>query len=278
MNSTIAILTDFGSQDPFVGIMKGVIAAINPPVQLIDLNNQIPPGDIQRAAFTLWQSRDYFSQGTIFLTVIDPGVGTHRRPVIVMADGYVFVGPDNGVFSFILGDDWQAWQLANADLMLSNPGNTFHGRDIFAPGAAHASRGIPGPEFGKAILDLVMLAAPKLESLSPGILRGEILHADHFGNLLTSLGKLVPAVNRKWKFTPWVGESQSQILNASNTSVKLPNGRELPWVNTFGEIPKNECAVLVGSSGLIEIVANRQNAAEMLELSGGECIVLESST
>ena len=82
----------------------------------------------------------------------------------------------------------------------------------------------------------------------------------------------------QWKFTPWVGESQSQILNASNTSVKLPNGRELPWVNTFGEIPKNECAVLVGSSGLIEIVANRQNAAEMLELSGGECIVLESST
>jgi len=276
MNATIAILTDFGAQDPYVGIMKGVIAGINPHARIVDLNNQIPPGDIQRAAFVLWQSRVYFPRGTIFLTVVDPGVGTHRRPIIVRADDYGFVGPDNGVFSFILGENWQSWELANPNLMLPSPGNTFHGRDIFAPGAAHASRGISSAEFGGAVHDLVLLPAPKLEALSPDIIRAEILHADHFGNLLTSLGKLAPLENGEWRFTPWVGDSQSHIIQSSNTVLKLSDGKQLPWVKTFGEIPADECAVLVGSSGMIEIVANRQSAAEMLELSGGETITMMS--
>ncbi len=274
MNPTIAILTDFGSQDPFVGIMKGVIAGINPGAQHIDLNNQIPPGDIQRAAITLWQSRDYFPKGTTFLTVVDPGVGTQRRSIILKSDGYTFVGPDNGVFTLILGDDWKAWELVNPDLMMPNPGNTFHGRDIFAPAAAHASKGVPGPEFGDAIHDLVLLPAPKLDSPSPGTIRGEILHADHFGNLLTSLGRFDLIDNGSWEYRPWIGESHTQEIDSSNAIIKLPDGSQLPWVKTFGEIPENECTVLVGSSGLIEIVANRQSAAEMLELSGGESVTL----
>ena len=274
MNPTIAILTDFGSQDPFVGIMKGVIAGINPGAQHIDLNNQIPPGDIQRAAITLWQSRDYFPKGTTFLTVVDPGVGTQRRSIILKSDGYTFVGPDNGVFTLILGDDWKAWELVNPDLMMPNPGNTFHGRDIFAPAAAHASKGVPGPEFGEAIHALVLLPAPKLDSPSPGTIRGEILHADHFGNLLTSLGRFDLIDNGSWEYRPWIGESHTQEIDSSNAIIKLPDGSQLPWVKTFGEIPENECTVLVGSSGLIEIVANRQSAAEMLELSGGESVTL----
>ena len=276
MNATIAILTDFGTQDPYVGIMKGVMAGINANARIVDLNNQIPPGDIRRAAFTLWQARDYFPQGTIFLTVVDPGVGTHRRPIIIKADGYMYVGPDNGVFSFILGGDWQAWEIANPDLMLPNPGNTFHGRDIFAPGAAHAARNISGAEFGNAVLDLVLLPVPKLETLSPGVIHAEILHADHFGNLLTSLGKLAPLENGVWQFRPWVGDAQAHIMQSSNTVIKLSDGKRLPWVTTFGEIPADECAALVGSSGMIEIVANRQSAAEMLELSGGESITMMS--
>ena len=276
MNSPIAILTDFGYRDPFVGIMKGVISGINPKATLIDLNNHIPPGDIQRAAITLWGSRHYFPKRTIFLTVVDPGVGTCRRPIIAQADDQTFVGPDNGVFSFIFGENSQAWELANPDLMLPDPGNTFHGRDIFAPAAAHASIGIPGPEFGEAVLDLELLPAPKLESPSPGILRAEILHADHFGNLLTSLGQFHLAENELWGFSPWIGDASSQTIDAAKSFVELPNGVKLPWVKTFGEIPPGECAALIGSSGLMEIVANRQSAAEMLELSGGETIRLSN--
>jgi len=274
MNLPIAILTDFGSQDAFVGIMKGVITGIKPAVLVIDLNHQIPPGDIQQAAVTLWQSRNFFPKDTIFLTVVDPGVGTQRRPIILQADEYTFVGPDNGVFSFVLGDTWKAWELANPDLMLPNPGNTFHGRDIFAPAAAHASTGIPGPKFGDPILELVRLPEPKLESTSQGILRGEILHADHFGNLLTSLGIFTP-VNENWEFSPWIGSAAPKIVSPTTATIELPNGTELPWVQTFGGIPSNECAALIGSSGLIEIAANRRSAAEMLELEGGEIIHLK---
>lgn len=278
MNPPIAILTDFGSRDPFVGIMKGVIAGINPQVQLIDLNNHIPAGDIQRAAITLWQARKYFPSGTIFLTVVDPGVGTERRPIIMQAGDYTFVGPDNGVFSFVYGENAQAWELANPDLMLPDPGNTFHGRDIFAAAAAHASRGIPGPEFGASRANLELIPAPQLDAPSPDILRGEVLHADHFGNLLTSLGEFHFLENASWRFDPWIGESATRTIDADQSHVELPDGDQIAWVKTFGQIPPGQCAALVGSSGLIEIVANRQSAAEMLELSGGESIKLYSGT
>lgn len=277
MNPPIAILTDFGSHDPYVGVMKGVIAGINPQAALIDLNNQIPPGDVQRAAISLWQSLNYFPKGTIFLAVVDPGVGTRRRPLIIQANDRIFVGPDNGVFSFVLGENAQAWELTNPTLMLQNPGNTFHGRDIFAPAAAHASLGIRGPEFGATVSDVELIPAPRLASPAPGVLRADILHADHFGNLLTSLGKFDHIENELWRFRPWVGEAPSQTFDASRSFVELPDGEQLPWAWTFGEIPPNECAALVGSSGLIEIVANRQRAAEMLELSDGEMVVLKSA-
>lgn len=260
-----------------MGIMKGIIAGIKPDVQLIDLNHQIPPGDIQQAAVTLWQSCNYFPKGTIFLAVVDPGVGTQRRPIILQADEYTFVGPDNGVLSFVMGDTWKAWELANPNLMLSNPGNTFHGRDIFAPAAAHVSKGIPGPKFGDPILELVRLSEPKLESPSQGILRGEILHSDHFGNLLTSLGKFTPD-EENWVFSPWMGSAAPKTFSPTSATIELPNGTKLPWVQTFGDIPPNECAALVGSSGLIEIAANRRSATEMLELAGGEIIHMEFST
>jgi len=255
--------------------MKGVISGINPQAQLIDLNHQITPGDIQQSAVTLWQSRNYFPSGAIFLTVVDPGVGTQRRPIILRAKEYTFIGPDNGVFSFILGDNWKAWELANPDLMLPDPGKTFHGRDIFAPAAAHASLGIPGPEFGDTIQELVLLTAPKLDSPSPGILRGEILHADHFGNLLTSLGIFDQRGNEKLDFAPWVGNVTPGVVTLTHATLELPNGEKLPWANTFADIPPNECAAFVGSSGLIEIAANRQSAAEMLELAGGEFLQLK---
>jgi S-adenosylmethionine hydrolase len=274
MSHPIAILTDFGTTDPFVGIMKGVVAGIAPESPTIDLTHEIPPGDIQRGAITLWQSLTYFPKGGVFLAVVDPGVGTHRRPIILETQGFTFVGPDNGLFTFILGDSFQAWELQNPRFALSNPGMTFHGRDLFAPAAGHAALGIPGPEFGEPIQDIERIPLPKFEFPSPGEINGQILHADHFGNLLTSLGSFAPADDGKFKLSPWIGGEPEIEVDLYKSSLKLPNGEILLWASTFGQVPEGECAFILGSSGLIEIAANRKSAANLLHLAGGETISL----
>ncbi len=275
MFPTILILTDFGDRDPFVGIMKGVMRGIAPQAALVDLTHKIPPGDIRRAALALWQAVPFFPAGTICLTVVDPGVGTNRKAMIAQSGGYTFVGPDNGVFTFVLGEDARAWELTNPDLALPSPGTTFHGRDLFSPAAAHAANGVPPERFGPPILEPVRLPAPRLESRSPGEIAAEILHADHFGNLLTSLGRFARRGEGRWQFTPWVGALPARELELHQTRLTLPDGQTLPWVQTFGEIPAGQCAALVGSSGLVEIVANRQSAADLLGLRGGETITLK---
>ena len=274
MHTPIVLLTDFGDRDPFVGIMKGVIATISPSAPLIDLNHNIPPGDIQQTAVTLWQSVDYFPDGSVFLTVVDPGVGTERHAMILDSGPHRFIGPDNGVFSFLFEEEVQAWQLSNPDYALPDAGTTFHGRDLFAPAAAHAWRGIPGPKFGKAIPDPVRLPLPRLETVSAGMLRGEILHADHFGNLLTSLGQFRPLEQGTLHLTPWLGDAPDLEIDPAVTRLHLPDGIKLPWASTFATIPNGECAALIGSSGLIEIAANGQSAAEMLGLGRGDIVTL----
>jgi len=274
MNKPIVILTDFGLQDPFVGIMKGVIQNISPQSTTIDLNHNIPPGDIRKAAISLWQSRPYFSKDTVFLCVVDPGVGTHRRAIIAQNEDQIFIGPDNGLFSFVLDEQDKVWELANHDFMLPTPRATFHGRDIFAPAAALASLGTPGSNFGNQIQDLEWLPDPKLETHSPGEIQGEILLADQFGNLLTSLGQFNKIEPDLWQLKPWIGKGQSLNINLFQAFVTLPNEKQLSIANTFGEIPTDQCAALIGSSGLIELAANGQSAAEILSMTSGEGITL----
>ena len=275
MAKSISILTDFGTHDPFVGIMKGVIQSIAPGATTIDLTHELPPGDIQRAAVTLWQSLPYFPKGTVFLVVVDPGVGTSRRGMITQKDGYTFVGPDNGVFSFVLDRQDQAWELTNPDFMLPTPRSTFHGRDIFAPAAAHAVKGISASRFGQEFQDLVWLPDPKLDSASPGELHGEILHADHFGNLLTSLGTFNMDQVGRWQLTSWREGGKPLSIPLEEARIRLPDGKILPFEKTFGEIPDGQCAGLVGSSGLVEIAANQQSAVNILGLTGGETVTIE---
>ena len=272
MNPPIVILTDFGTSDPYVGIMKGVIATISPNTQIIDLTQEISPGDIARGAFVLWQSIFYFPSGTIFLCVIDPGVGTYRKPVIVNSKGFTFIGPDNGLFTFILKDDSQGWILQNPEYMLPNPGNTFHGRDIFAPAAAYASKGIPGPNYGEPNSEFESIPLPNLSIPKPGELRGQILHADQYGNLVTSLGQINHSeING---FQPWIGDLKPFGLNLQKSRLSLPSGDTLSYAKTFAEIPDGHCGFIVGSTGLIEIVANRQSAANLLNLGSGDIITL----
>jgi S-adenosylmethionine hydrolase len=286
MKKNIVILTDFGTTDPFVGIMKGVISGICPESQVIDLSHEIPPGDIQLGAIMLWKSFSFFTRGTVFLVVVDPGVGTMRRPIILETQGYSFVGPDNGIFTYILGEDVRAWKLDNPALALPEPRETFHGRDIFSPGAAYAARGVPGSEFGPPVQDIYLIPYPRLVSPSPGVLEGEIIHIDRFGNCLTSLGVFNPRSGSKYSFHPWVGETtiSKQKTNLQDVLKKgmdlepahihQTGGGRVGWVRTFTEIEGGNCGFLVGSSGLIEIVANRQSAAKLLNLGKGDSVRL----
>ena len=273
MTAIIALLTDFGEQDPFVGIMKGVIARRAPEALCIDLTHHIPPGDVFRAAVVLWESVPYFPPGTVFLVVVDPGVGTRRRAVLVESGGYRFIGPDNGVFSFVLRPGWRAWVLENPYFRLPRVSTTFHGRDIFAPAAAHAALGIPGEAFGSPVEDLVRLVPPRLDVTSTHI-RGEVLFADRFGNVLTSLGTFEPAEEDVRTFRPWLDPNEAP-RRMRLRALLLPEGRGLKPVRTFGELPEGEPGFLVGSTGLIEIAVNRGNAAELLALKRGQRLTLE---
>jgi S-adenosylmethionine hydrolase len=164
----IALLTDFGIYDPYVGIMKAVMSEIASDASLIDLSHQIPAGDIQRGAYVLWQAARDFPPGSIFLSVVDPGVGTIRKGIILQTEKHIFVGPDNGLFSYLLiGNNYQAWELANPNYQRQGISTTFHGRDIFAPAAAFAAQGIQGKEFGAEIKDLINLSKPALMRLDP---------------------------------------------------------------------------------------------------------------
>jgi S-adenosylmethionine hydrolase len=276
--SLITILTDFGNKDPFTGIMKGVIADIAPDANILDLTNEIPPGDILRGAIALWQAAGYFPKGTVFLCVVDPGVGTSRGAIILESGDYTFVGPDNGLFTFVMGKNRRIWELSNPDYWLPGPGSTFHGRDIFAPGAAYAALGVPGREFGAPVFDPVLIAPPRLERQVSGALAGEVMLADRFGNLLTSLGQFQKSTDGSFILKSWLPERVDPINEARFTMedsvLELPDGTILKWSDTFARVPPGSCAFLVGSSELIEIVSNQQSAGEILELKRGDPIAL----
>lgn len=269
----VVLLTDYGTSDAYVGILKGVLAQLAPGIPVIDLTHEVPPGDIRQAAFLLWQSKPYFPSGTIFLGVVDPGVGTSRQGILVRSGDYIFVGPDNGIFSYILESDYQAWELRNPAYTLPNPGLTFHGRDIFAPAVAYSALGVAGEEFGPSLNQLVSLPPPRMEFTSQGSLYGEIMYIDHFGNLVTSLGKF----NRQKDilyFEPWQSGVEKNQFSIKNTQVHIKGNIALPWARTFQDIPANQCAALVGSSGLLEIVAYQASAEMLTGLQVGEMVTL----
>jgi len=158
----IALLTDFGNEDPYVGIMKVIISQIYEDCALIDLTHLIPPGDIQRGAFVLWQAARDLPPGTVFLSVVDPGVGTDRKAIFLECGGQIFIGPDNGLFSYLTyKKDYAAWELSNPNFQQKNTAYTFHGRDIFAPAAAHTALGRQGAEFGDKLSEILLLPQPR---------------------------------------------------------------------------------------------------------------------
>ena len=269
----IVFLTDFGNTDPYTGIMKGIISRIAPQASLIDLTNAIPPGDIQKGAMVLWQSITSFPEGSIFLCVIDPGVGSSRKGIVMQTRQYLFVGPDNGLFSFITDTQTSTWELANPKYQNTTLSHTFHGRDLFAPAAAYLWNGVSPSDFGTPVSTPVTLPRPCLQMKACKEIKGEILYFDHFGNAITSIG-VFEEEHVTLNFRDWLdGKQQCSILK-STCKLHVRSNTKLSLASTFSDIPDEQCAMIIGSSGLIEIVANQDSARELLGLERGEEIIL----
>ncbi len=191
-NGIITLLTDFGMQDPFVGVMKGVILGIGRDCTLVDLTHEIPPQNIVAGMFLLNASVTYFPEGTVHLAVVDPGVGSERKAIAVSALGHLFVAPDNGLLTGIIhrADEYRAVYLENPHFFLNSISQSFHGRDIFAPVAAHLACGTSLHALGSSCEAPVLLEVPTPTVTSDTIL-GEVLYVDHFGNLITNISRTI---------------------------------------------------------------------------------------
>ncbi|MEB3359799.1 MAG: SAM-dependent chlorinase/fluorinase [Synechococcales bacterium] len=261
----IALLTDFGYTDPYVGIMKGTIASLDPTLTVIDLTHGIPPQDIAAARFSLMCAYPYFPRGTVHVVVVDPGVGGQRRAIAIQLPTAVLVGPDNGVLSGVLTqvppEQWpqvKAVQLTNATYWRSpHPSTTFHGRDIFAPVGAFLATGVPITDLGERVElpSLVHLPQPPLVYQGDR-LSGYIQHIDQFGNLITN----VPA------------HALPEDIRANADWSVQAGERLIPGCHTYGDRAEGELAALVGSHGWVEIAVNGGSARVTLALERGGSI------
>jgi S-adenosylmethionine hydrolase len=253
----VTLITDFGQDDHFVGVMKGVIKNINPEVEIIDINHQVNSYDIFDAAFTLAQSYRFFPTDTIHLVVVDPGVGTARRPLLARTIDYKFVGPDNGVLSLIYEreENIEVRHVTSDHYFLNPVSNTFHGRDIFAPVVGWLSKGLEADKFGETVTDFAKFASPKPKRTSDQLIQGVVLRVDKFGNILTNI-------------TP---EDVPQLFSESPPPFKIVvNQKEITRLNLSYTMGKpGEVFAIVGSSGFLEVCTNRGSAAKALNAGRG---------
>lgn len=258
-NPIISLLTDFGEKDHYVASMKGVMLNINPRCTLVDITHEIRPHDIQEGAFILANTYSYFPKGTIHLSIVDPEVGSMRKPILLVTQKYFFVGPDNGLFTFIVQREKvkQVVVLAKKKYFLPKVSTTFHGRDIFAPVAAYLSLGIRPNALGYKTSALKKLRYPK-PIIKEGKLSGEIFHIDTFGNLVSNIdeGKLFHFI----KSRPFVIRIGGSVVRG------LKKG--------YWEGKRGEKIALIGSGGFLEISVNKGNAQKVLKVKKGDPIVI----
>jgi S-adenosyl-L-methionine hydrolase (adenosine-forming) len=247
----IALLTDFGSRDPFVAVMKGVMLGINPDLQFIDISHEIAPQRIREAAVVLSVAFPYFPPQTIFLVVVDPGVGGGRRPIVVETAEHLFVAPDNGVLGAVLSQAGvrQVIHATESAYFRQSISRTFHGRDVFAPLAAWLSCGVTAPDVGLPIEDYVRLELSRPRQLSDNALEGEVIYRDRFGNLITNIAESYIA--GLWGPPDW-GRIQAQVETSVIDGLDSYYAQRAP--GTLG--------LIINSWGLCEIFVNGGNAAQ----------------
>jgi hypothetical protein len=252
----VTLLSDFGTGDPYVGIVKGVILGVNPAARLVDLTHTVAPQDVLQAGLLLETAYRFFPPGTVHLAVVDPGVGTGRRPLVLGAAGHCFVGPDNGLFTFLLDTPGLTAVASTDPRYHRHPvSRTFHARDVFAPVAAHCSRGVPLRRLGPPVTNPVRLPWPRPARFGREV-RGTVLLADRFGNLLTSL-------------TAGDLPGPPEGCEVRIAGVRLPG-----LVGTYGEAPPDGLGAHVDSSGRVEIFVRDGSAAARLGVGAGAPVSL----
>jgi S-adenosylmethionine hydrolase len=258
----ITLTTDFGSKDPFVGIIKGVIVSINPSVKIIDITHNISPQCVLEAAYTLEMSYASFPHKTIHVAVVDPGVGSARRPLLVATDYHYFIGPDNGIFSRIyrLAESLTVIHITAEHYFLPQRSSTFHGRDVFAPAAAWMSKGIDIERFGEPITDYVILQEPALISSSNNVVEGEVIYVDRFGNLMTNIP------GQKINIPGGGGPHDGPRV--------VVRDKDVPLKKYYSEAGDKELCSLVNSFGYLELFVNWGNASSDFGINVGEKVVV----
>lgn len=254
----VTITTDFGNKDGFVGTMRGVIWNICPQAQIADITNDVPPQDVMTGAIALWRAAPFFPADTVHLAVVDPGVGTKRRPMAAKIGGHYFVGPDNGLFTPLIldceriGGEMLFVQLDQPEYWLENASHTFHGRDIFAPVAAHLAAGVPLMKLGTPFTDPVRLSMPSAERTSNGW-TAHIMVIDMFGNVTTDL----PA---------------SALEGRRDIRIRVKGQEINGLVQSYGHRKPGEFVALVDSEGFVEVALVNGSAAKALDAKLGEVV------
>ena len=266
----VTLTTDFGTQDAYVPAMKGTMLSICSDARLVDMTHHISPQDVMEAAFVLRAAVPYFPDGAVHLVVVDPGVGTDRRAVALRHENQWFVGADNGLFPLVLDDASPdaVVELDNPDRWRStSPSNTFHGRDIFAPAAAHLAAGSSLDDLGSPVdtLEPLRWARP---SVTDGTVQGWVVHVDHFGNCITNIqhSHLNDTLNR---------EEDAPLSDALPAVKGYAGSRVIDQIGpTYGAVPEGDPLLLVGSTGFLEIAVNGGSAAELLDIRKGDSVKL----
>jgi S-adenosylmethionine hydrolase len=254
----ITLTTDFGLNDHFVGAMKGVILETAPGAQIVDISHAVQPFDILDGALTISQAYSYFPAGTVHMVVVDPGVGTARRPIVLASERHFFVAPDNGVLSLIYDREERlsVRHITAEHYFLQPRSNTFHGRDIFAPVAAYLAKGIDPEKLGEEVQDYVRFAVPRPKPVDERTLRGVVLKVDRFGNLITNITRLdVP-----------------KLFEATPPAFRIAVGAKGPVTRirlNYAEGGPGEAFGILGSMGFLEIATNRGSAYELLGAGKG---------
>jgi len=254
----ITLTTDFGLNDHFVGAMKGVILEIAPEAQIIDISHAVQAFDILDGALTISQAYSYFPSGTVHMVIVDPGVGTARRPLIVTGDRHLFVAPDNGVLSLIYDREERlsVCHVTAEHYFLQPHSNTFHGRDIFSPVAAYLAKGVEPGRFGEEITDYVRFAAPRPKPVDERTLRGVVLKVDRFGNLVTNI----------------TAQDAPQLFGATPAAFKIAIGNKVQATRicaSYSEGTPGEVFGILGSMGFLEVAANRGSASQLMGAGKG---------
>ncbi len=278
MAGIIALLTDFGLDDIYVGVMQAVLLRHCPGARIINITHAIGPQNVREAAFALLNSSRHFAEGAVFCIVVDPGVGSERLPIAVKSERHYFVAPDNGVLSYALaqaGGEQRAVALQNRDYQADHVSHTFHGRDIFAPAAAHLARD-PAcfDELGPALDHIASLPRPEL-TWSRQRLSGEVMHIDRFGNIITSIGVFHWLDAATLSLAPiWNDAAPPLQLAAAEAHVTIHSHTVHGISHAYHEAPLGAILTQIDSSGFLEIGANQDNAADRLAMQVGDKVML----